>query len=210
MKKMIALMVVLLGALALSGCAGPSVSVHQMVPGQPYWMTTDAAARGISILPRPDGKGLSMCSEPSPDAMLQSVTQLTAQVQAQSINVDAQTQVQFQTAVVELTQRTTTIVYLREVMYRICEQGMNQSLSPDQTFQLFQMAMQTALKLAEADLAKTQNKTVAALSDPKVQAMWNQLVNGVPTIPASAGGTVVAPPLAPVPQAPSPSPSIKH
>jgi hypothetical protein len=183
-----------------------------MVPGQPYWMTTDAAARGISILPRPDGKGLSMCSEPSPDAMLQSVTQLTAQVQAQSsgVTVDAQTQVAFQTAVVELTQRTTTIVYLREVMYRICEQGMNQNLTSDQTAQLFQLAMQTALKMAEGDLAKTQNKTVAALSDPKVQAMWNQLVNGVPTIPASASGTVVAPPVAPVPQAPSLSPSIKH
>jgi len=100
MKKL-AIVALLGGALALVGCAtAPSVSVHQLQPGQPYWNTTDAAARGVVILPRPDGKGVEVCSEPSPDAMLQTVAQLTAQVQLQNPQVDAQTQVQFSTAVI--------------------------------------------------------------------------------------------------------------
>jgi uncharacterized protein YcfL len=190
MKKF-AVVAILGGALALAGCAAaPAISVNKLQPGQSYWNTTDASARGITILPRPDGKGMQVCAEPSPDAMLQTVAQLTAQVQLQNPQVDAQTQVQFSTAVIELTQRTQTIVFLREVMYRICEQNMNQNLTSDQTMQLMTMAMQTALKMAEADLAKTQGATAKALQDPKVQAMWDQLVNGYPPVSGStaAGG----------------------
>ncbi len=192
MKKL-AVVALLGGVLALAGCAtAPSVSVHQLQPNQPYWMTTDASARGITMIPRPDGKGMEVCAEPSPDAMLQTVAQLTAQVQLQNPQVDAQTQVQFSTAVIELTQRTQTIVFLREVLYRVCEQSLNQNLTSDQVMQLEEMAMQTALKMAEADLAKTQNSTAKALQDPKVQKMWDQLVNGYPPVSsgAAAGGIV--------------------
>jgi hypothetical protein len=112
MKKL-AIVAFLGAALALAGCAtAPSISVNQLKPGQPYWMTTDASARGITMLPRPDGKGMQVCAEPSPDAMLQTVAQLTAQVQLQNPQVDAQTQVQFSTAVIELTQRTQTVIPL--------------------------------------------------------------------------------------------------
>lgn len=191
MKKL-AIVALIGGVLALAGCAtAPSVSVHQLQPNQPYWMTTDASARGITVLPRPDGKGMMVCAEPSPDAMLQTVAQLTAQVQLQNPQVDAQTQVQFSTAVIELTQRTQTIVFLREVLYRVCEQSMDQNLTSDQVMQLEQLAMQTALKMAEADLAKTQSGTVKALQDPRVQKMWDQLVNGYPPVqgaPVPAAG----------------------
>jgi hypothetical protein len=202
MKKF-ALAALMGGVMALAGCAtAPSVSVHQLQPGQPYWMTTDASARGIFMIPRSDGKGMYECSEPSPDAMLQTVAQLTAQVQLQNPQVDAQTQVQFSTAVIELTQRTQTIVFLREVLFRTCEQAANQNLNSDQIMQLYTMAMQTALKMAESDLAKTQGATAQALKDPKVQRMFDQLVNGIPaTSTGSAGGIATGVPSAgPVPK----------
>lgn len=192
-------------AVILSGCAtAPAISVNQLQPGQPYWNTTDASARGVVMVPVP-GKGMQVCSEPSPDAMLQTVAQLTAQVKLQNPQVDAQTQVQFSTAVIELTQRTQTIVFLREVLFRTCEQALNQNLNSDQIMQLYTMAMQTALKMAEADLARTQGKTAEALRDPKVQKMWDQLVNGYPTVSKPAGNTGVA---GGVPSA-SPAPSTK-
>lgn len=213
MKKF-ALAALLGGALALAGCAtAPSVSVHQLQPNQPYWMTTDASARGIVMLPRPDGKGMYTCSEPSPDAMLQTVAQLTAQVQLQNPQVDAQTQVQFSTAVIELTQRSQTIVFLREILFRTCEQAMNQNLNSDQIMQLYSAAMQTALKMAESDLAKTQGANLQALKDPKVQKMWDQLVNGYPAVsgsdaPTSPTGGVAAgvPGASPMPK----SKNVKH
>ncbi|MBS2010570.1 MAG: hypothetical protein JST01_26210 [Cyanobacteria bacterium SZAS TMP-1] len=177
MKKIAIVVWLLAGALSLAGCAtAPSTSVNQLQPNQPYWISTDASARGITILPRADGKGVQMCAEPSPDAMLQTVAQLTAQVKLANPQVDAQTQIQFQTAVIELTKRTTTVVFLREVLYRVCEQNLNQNLNSEQTMQLYQLAMQTALKMAESDLAHDQSKIADALRDPKVRQMWNQLV----------------------------------
>jgi hypothetical protein len=185
MKK-IAVAASFLAALSLAGCAtAPLISVNQLDPAKPYWISTDASARGVVVLPRSDGKGWQTCSEPSPDAMLQTVAQLTAAVKLANPQVDAQTQVQFQTAVIELTQRTQTIVFLREVLFRTCEQSLNQNLTPDQIMQLYTMAMQTALKMAEADLAKNQSTTARALQDPKVRRMWDQLVGGYPTVQAS-------------------------
>ncbi|MBS2009749.1 MAG: hypothetical protein JST01_22025 [Cyanobacteria bacterium SZAS TMP-1] len=192
-------------AVVLSGCAtAPAISVNQLQPNTPYWNTTDASARGVILLPRPGG-GMQVCSEPSPDAMLQTVAQLTAQVKLQNPQVDAQTQIQFQTAVIELTKRTTTVVFLREVLYRVCEQNLNQNLNSEQTMQLYQLAMQTALKMAESDLAHDQSKIADALRDPKVRQMWNQLVGpavGTSNLSSGESGGIVngLPSAGPVPK----------
>ena len=161
---------------ALSGCAvNPAVSTHPIALGQPTILTTDASARGIIMLPRPDGRGMSVCAEPSPDAMLSTVAQMVASVKLQNPQVDAQTQVNFQTAVGELSTRTQTVLFLRETMYRICEQQINQNLSSDQVMQLYTLAMQTALKLAESDATKSQTKLAEQLKDPAVRALFKQL-----------------------------------
>ncbi len=202
MKKF-ALAALLGGALALAGCAtAPSVSVHQLQPGQPYWMTTDASARGITLLPRPDGKGMFECSEPSPDAMLQTVAQLTAQVQLQNPQVDAQTQVQFSTAVIELTQRTQDDCVLTRSLFRTCEQAANQNLNSDQIMQLYTMAMQTALKMARIRPCQDPGCYRSGVERSKVQRMFDQLVNGIPaTSSGSAGGIATGVPTAgPVPK----------
>lgn len=173
-KIKIALAAIIVATLA--GCAvNPAVSTHPIALGQPTILTTDASARGIIVLPRPDGHGVSVCAEPSPDAILSTVAQMVAQVKLQNPQVDAQTQVNFQTAVVELSKRSTTILFLRESLYRVCEQQINQNLSSDQVMQLYTMAMQTALKLAEADATNSQTKPAEQLKDPKVAALLKQL-----------------------------------
>lgn len=165
-----------LAAVSLAGCAvNPAVSTHPIVANQPTILTTDASARGIILLPRPDGRGMAVCAEPSPDAMLQTVAQMIASVKLQNPQVDAQTQINFQTQVIELSKRSTVILFLRESLYRICEQQINQNLSSDQVMQLYTMAMQTALKLAEADATNSQTKLAEQLKDPGVRALFKQL-----------------------------------
>jgi len=101
------------------------------------------------------------------------------------------------------------VVFLREVLYRVCEQSINQNLTSDQVMQLEEMAMQIALKMAEADLAKTQNSTAKVLQDPKVQKMWDQLVNGYPPVSTPTGNTGVAGGTSAASPTPS-SKSVKH
>jgi len=87
---------------------------------------------------------------------------------------------EFKTAIVNLSQRTQTLLFLRESLFRICEQSANQSLSSEQVTKLYELAITTALKLAEADLVKNQSELVRELSDPKVREVWQQVFGAAP------------------------------
>lgn len=163
--------------LALTACStAPSVSVNSLEPGKPYVLTTDAAARAVVVLPRADGKGMAACAEPSPDVALSTVANMLAQVSLKNPQIDAKTQIEFQTAVIQLTQRSQTILFLRESLWRTCEAGLNQNLTPEQTMKLYEMAMQAALKLADAELTKNKADLAKALQDPAVRGLWNQMI----------------------------------
>ncbi|MCC7529763.1 MAG: hypothetical protein IT342_14665 [Candidatus Melainabacteria bacterium] len=172
--------------LLVSGCASfqASTSVHALATNQPTFIDMDASRRGVVVLPRADGRGYYTCSEPSPDVAVETVTRILAEIKlAKSGNIDAKTEMEFKTAIVNLSQRTQTLLFLRESLFRICEQSANQNLSSEQVTKLYELAITTALKLAEADLAKNQTELARELSDPKVRDVWQQ-VFGAP--PASA------------------------
>jgi len=165
-------------AITLGGCAvTPSVRVHPLTAGQPTIVDLDASARAIIMIPRADGKGMSVCSEPSPDVAMSAVASMLAQVKLDNPNVDVQTKLDFQTAVIDLARRSQFINFQREALFRLCEQGMNQNLSSEQIFVLYQQVMQTSLKLAEAELAKNKADLAKSLKDPAVRQLWNQLVD---------------------------------
>ncbi|MFA6213066.1 MAG: hypothetical protein WCT03_15280 [Candidatus Obscuribacterales bacterium] len=165
-------------AITLGGCAvTPSVRVHPLTANQPTIVDLDASARAIIMVPRADGKGMSVCSEPSPDVAMSAVASMLAQVKLDNPNVDVQTKLDFQTAVIDLARRSQFINFQREALFRLCEQGMNQNLSSEQIFVLYQQVMQTSLKLAEAELAKNKADLAKALKDPAVRQLWNQLVD---------------------------------
>lgn len=165
-------------AITLGGCAvTPSVRVHPLTANQPTIVDLDASARAIIMVPRADGKGMSVCSEPSPDVAMSAVASMLAQVKLDNPNVDVQTKLDFQTAVIDLARRSQFINFQRESLFRLCEQGMNQNLSSEQIFVLYQQVLQTSLKLAEAELAKNKADLAKALKDPAVRQLWNQLVD---------------------------------
>ncbi len=160
----------------LGGCAvAPSVRVHPLTAGQPTIVDLDASARAIIMIPQANGK-MAVCSEPSPDVAMSAVASMLAQVKLDNPNVDVQTKLDFQTAVIDLARRSQFISFQREALFRLCEQGMNQNLSSEQIFVLYQQVMQTSLKLAEAELAKNKADLAKALKDPAVRKLWNQLV----------------------------------
>jgi len=169
--------------LILSGCASfqASTAVHPLAANQPSFIDMDASRRGVVVLPRPDGRGYYACSEPSPDVAVETVTRILAEIKlSNGSNIDAKTEMEFKTAIVNLSQRTQTLLFLRESLFRICEQSANQNLSSDQVTKLYELAITTALKLAEADLAKNQTELARELSDPKVRDLWQQVFGAQP------------------------------
>jgi len=128
------------------------------------------------MIPKADGS-MAVCSEPSPDVAMSAVASMLAQVKLDNPNVDVQTKLDFQTAVVDLARKSQFINFQREALFRLCEQGMNQNLSSEQIFVLYQQVLQTSLKLAEAELAKNKADLAKALKDPVVRQLWNQLVD---------------------------------
>jgi hypothetical protein len=199
MKK-IGLLVIPMLVSMLTGCASLTrpARVHTIAaPPSPSWMDYDASRRGAYVLPK--NGGLAVCAEPSPDVALSTVASLVAQVELQNPNVSAQAQLNFQQSVVELTQRTESLNFLRESMYRMCEQAIDGNLSSAQIKDLYDTALQTSLALAEADLAKQQNQLAQHLQDPEVRAMWKQLIEQstpVPQNPPASAQPVKQPPAA--------------
>ena len=150
------------------------------------WPISMPARRGALLLPRPDGKGMMYCAEPSPDVAYSSVLNLVASVQLQNPNIDASTQLQFQQSVVELAQRTETIQFLREALYRLCEQSLNGTMSQAAVEQEYDNALKTALALAESDLNKSNPALAAQMAaDPKLADLWKKLLSTHPLPPAS-------------------------
>jgi hypothetical protein len=108
---------------------------------------------------------------------MSAVASMLAQVKLDNPKVDVKTQLDFQTAVIDLARKSQFINFQRESLFRLCEQGMNQNLSSEQIFVLYQQVLQTSLKLAEAELAKNKADLAKALKDPAVRKLWNQLVD---------------------------------
>jgi hypothetical protein len=82
---------------------------------------------------------------------MSAVAKLIAEVNLQNPNIDAKTQIEFQTAVIEL-------------------------LSGEQVMKQQELAIQAALKMAEAELANNQSELAKSLRDPAVRGLWKQLV----------------------------------
>jgi hypothetical protein len=199
MKKSSLVIIAVLASM-LTGCASLTrpARIHTMAtPPSPSWMDYDASRRGAYVLPK--NGGLAVCAEPSPDVAYSTVASLVAQVEAQNPNITGQAQLDFQQSVVQLTTQTEALEFLRESMYRMCEQSIDGNLSSSQIKDLYDQALKTSLTLAEAQLAQQQNELARRLQDPQVRALWTQLIQQAGTAPVPV---TPAQPSAPSQQAP--------
>ena len=139
-----------------------SSNVEQLNEKTGYWFNYDASRRGAILTPKMDGSpGVYMCAEPSPDVALENAVKLLGELQAtvQSGGEGAlKAQAEFSEKLVELAGRTQTILFLREALYRLCEQQMNGALSSTEVDRLYAKVIETSITLAEAQIIETLSK----------------------------------------------------
>jgi hypothetical protein len=148
-------------SVSLVSCAKElNYDVRSLNRDQSYWFNYDASRRGAILAPKRDQNDLfHMCAEPSPDVALQTaIKQLTsgtlsADTSKGQLQVEANRE--FASKVVELASRTQTILFLREAMYRLCEQQMNGALSAKDAKSLYEAVVETSITLAEAQVIET-------------------------------------------------------
>jgi hypothetical protein len=164
-------------ALTLSGCAAlrSPASVSELNSSRTHYVDLDATRRGVIIVPA--DTPVKICAEPAPDVAIESMAKIIADIKTADPNIDAKTQAELSTKIVELAGRTQLVLVLRESLYRLCEQGLNGNLSNEQVARLYTQVLDTILKLAQTDLAKEQKEIIDKLKDPELRRIFSGMVS---------------------------------
>jgi hypothetical protein len=115
--------------------------------GEAYFVDYDITRRGAFIVPK--GKEVRTISEPAPDAGMESVSKFLASIDYKGIKGEASAEVAEK--LIQFGQRTQTIMFLRETLFRLTEVGNNAGLDKVEYQELYKQVVQAA-----ADLAKTE------------------------------------------------------
>jgi hypothetical protein len=139
----------------LTGCANftQPARVHSIdKEGKIYWFDYDASRRGALLYkfdpdemdknPRP----IRYCAEPTPDVALSLINELKL-----SQPEGAEASASFNTSVVKLAERTQMVQFLREALYRLCEQSLNETIQYGEIKDAYLKVIEAALAMAEAD-----------------------------------------------------------
>jgi len=148
--------------MSLMGCASVTSPARQHIleEGRTYWLDYDASRRGTIIIPKHEKKNIAICAEPAPDVALDIVDRFKANVGTGKVTVGAEVDVEEQ--VIQLAKRTQTIMFLREALYRLCELSLNHQLDEIQVKDLYEKVIDTAVKMADAELANAQQLKIEA------------------------------------------------
>lgn len=174
-------------ALLLSGCGffTRPADRHELEAGAPYWFDYAAERRGAILVP---SRGtVRFCAEPSPDIALRQAVDLVAKAETPQ-GVTASGQAKFSADVIALAGRTQTILFLREALYRLCEQQLNGTVAPDQVAPLFLEILRASSTMAAAQFVSEIRKTSA---------------DKLPTVSEALAPAVTLPPAAPIDNAPA-------
>ncbi len=145
-------------ALSLTGCAWTTSPArqHALEPGAPYWFDYDAGRRGAVLVP--SRGAVRFCAEPSPDIALQQSVALLAKAETPQ-GITTEGSAKFSSDVVAMAGRTQTVVFLREALYRLCEQSLNGNLTQAEIAPLFARILEASYQIAQAQLVSEIRKT---------------------------------------------------
>jgi hypothetical protein len=160
MKK--SLLAVLAVVVLLSGCANLTSPAreHSLDATKQYWFDYDATRRGAVMVP--STAMVKMCSEPSPDAALNLVSKLDASLEKTGVG-KAEGSAEFNASVVKLAERTQVVMFLREALFRLCEQSLNQQFTKDEILSAYNKVIDTAKAIADADRDKAKAAAASAV-----------------------------------------------
>lgn len=158
--------------MILSGCANfTSPAREHTLDNKMYWFDYDASRRGAVIVPTT--ASIKMCSEPSPDVALTLISKLEASLEKTGAG-KAGGSAEFSASVVKLAERTQMVMFLREALYRLCEQSLNQQFTPSEVLTTYNKVIDTAKAIADTDRDKakaTAAKATKSLSPEQMQLL---------------------------------------
>lgn len=108
-----------------------------------------------------------ICAEPAPDVALAKAMELTAKRSVPQKG-DVELQGKLETEVIQLAGRTQIVLFLRESMYRLCEQAANGFLTPAELNVLYGRVLETGVELAKAT---TEASVAAQKQAPAAEAV---------------------------------------
>lgn len=178
MKKVTLIALTALTALTvLTGCTNfTSPARKHELSDSKYWFDYDASRRGTLLLPKSAQGTYVVCSEPAPDVAMNLVNKLEGKLTAKDIEIaDAKGEITI--SAIKLAERTQMVMFLRESLYRLCEQSMSNAYTPAESKEMYLKVVQTALEIVEKD--KTQLKVEAAKAEEKAEKakMVNKLLD---------------------------------
>lgn len=146
----------------LSGCANLTSPAreHSLDTSKQYWFDYDASRRGAVMVP--DTAKIKMCSEPSPDAALNLVSKLDLSLEKTGVG-KTEGSAEFNASVVKLAERTQMVMFLREALYRLCEQSLNQQFTKEEVLVAYNKVIDTAMAIAKADQDRAKEAAAKAL-----------------------------------------------
>jgi len=166
--------------LILSGCANLTSPAreHALDSNTSYWFDYDVSRRGAVMVP--NNANIKICSEPSPDVALTLFSKLDASAEQTGVGKIGGS-ADFNASVVKLVERTQMVMFLRESLYRLCEQSMNNKFTSSEVLNAYNNVISGALEIvktdrinAEKDNAKAKEATIKALkslTDDQVKAL---------------------------------------
>lgn len=154
---------ILLMTTALTACSAftSPARMHRLPADTPHWLDYDASRRGAIVTPQ--YQRLFICAEPSPDVAMEMVERFLLRGGYQGISGEAGARIS--SRVIELGERTQTIMFLREALYRLCEMSSNFQFSPEEVRVLYEKVIEAALRLAEADLIRARAHKIRASAE---------------------------------------------
>lgn len=174
----------LIAALWLGGCANLTspARMHELGDNKSYWFDYDASRRGTLLTYKnPGGPALKTCAEPAPDVALAFTSRLLGEAKVTppagaGPEVAAKLEADFRSSVVELAKRTQTIMFVREAMYRLCEQALNGHLPETKIADLYVLIITTSAHLAEAEVTREQARLAEAVKDPATRELLEKML----------------------------------
>lgn len=138
-------------------------------PAKPLFAAAPAAAPSATSVPAEIPPRARTCSEPAPDSTLKLIESLEKSASAKtggSAELDA--------SVVRLAERTQMLGFLRESLYRICEQSANKQITKEEAAAAYNKVMDTVFAIVETDRDRAKEsaaKALKSLSPEQIKAL---------------------------------------
>jgi hypothetical protein len=169
-----------LAVLTLGGCTTFTSPARKSSVdlSQASWIDYDGTRRGAILIP--ETSKVRTCSEPSPDVALNLVTKLSGTIKKVEVG-EANGNAEFNSSVVKLAERTQMIMFLRESLYRLCEQSLARDYTNTELLTAFNKTIDSAVKIIDLDRAQADtDKAQAETEKEKAQTVNKAIEQGLP------------------------------